>query len=218
MVRDRTQLTAIIRAVTASVLGFIMSGSSAIAFSSFARKILVRSEYRWASVALPLSSLYSMQSSNRTPNTNTRLIGPHSFGWLNVSSHFCFRGIIEATGKKVRNRLSGSIVSNSPMRRGIILTVGLSEYFIDLRTRRGSGLVDRSIPQSGVEICCMRSFVDLAEHVLQGVQCSRQGRVLGHYWALPDCLLDDFAGKHRMGVCSGINNVSCRSAISKYDR
>lgn len=109
---DKMELTATIRAVTASVPGFMMRGSSAIAFSSFAMNILPRTEYLWASATLPPSSLYSMQSSNRTPNTNTRLTGPHSFGWLNISSHFCFRGIIVATGKNVRNRLSELVVSH----------------------------------------------------------------------------------------------------------
>jgi hypothetical protein len=123
-----------IKAVTASVLGFIMRGSSAIAFSSFARNILVRTEYRWASAALPPSSLYSMQSSNKTPKTSTRLMGPHSFGWLNMSSHFCFRGMIETTGKKVRNKLSGLMVSYCFPCGETLLTIRFPQYFIDLGT------------------------------------------------------------------------------------
>lgn len=43
---DNRKLTAMIKAVTASVLGFIIRGSSAMAFSSLARNILVRTEYR----------------------------------------------------------------------------------------------------------------------------------------------------------------------------
>ena len=76
----RLGLTAMISAVTASALGFMMSGSSPMAFSSFARNILERVEYRCATAASLLSSENSIQSSKRTPKTNVRLIGPHSFG------------------------------------------------------------------------------------------------------------------------------------------
>ena len=51
-----------------------------------------------------------MQSSNKTLKTNVRLIGPHSFGWLNMSSHFCFSGPSEMAGKNVRIKLPVSTV------------------------------------------------------------------------------------------------------------
>ena len=99
------RITAMVVAITASMLGCMMRGSPDIAAFNRGMNFLARPENRSARDGFLSSSLYAMQSSNITPKTSTRLTGLQSRGRSNTSSHRCINSSEVSAGKYMKSRL-----------------------------------------------------------------------------------------------------------------